>query len=183
MYSQVGQDEWVISLFGEGYKGFFLDLGCQMPKRINNTLLLEEKGWDGVSYDIVDYSKDWEIRKTRFVCANVFTCDFAEQNLPKVIDYLSLDISPYAGCRFHALKRLFNLGYEFKTITIEHNYYMNNVPDQYEDHDISERQPQRRLLLENGYLIVRADVGDYNLPFEDWWVNTKYFDVNAKLKV
>ncbi len=180
MYSQVGQDDWVLSLFSKDYKGFFVDFGCQMPQRINNTLLLEEHGWDGVSFDIVNYSEDWKTRRTKFVCDDLFTCDFEKYGIPKVIDYLSLDISPYVGCRYDALKRFIELGYEFKTLTIEHNYYMNNVDLSNGDHNLQERLPQRDLLFKYGYIIANADVEDHTLPLEDWWINTKYFDIVLK---
>ena len=69
-YSQVGQDLFVLSLFPKGYEGIFLDFGCQEPKKINNTLLLEEHGWLGFSFDIVDYSEQWETRQTLFICTS-----------------------------------------------------------------------------------------------------------------
>jgi hypothetical protein len=56
-YSQAGQDKFVLSLFNENYEGTFVDIGCSVPKIINNTLLLEENGWYGISIDLENFSE------------------------------------------------------------------------------------------------------------------------------
>ena len=80
-YSQCGQDLFVINLLNQN-KGKFLDLGCYLPKNINNTYLLEKIGWEGVSVDIIDYSQEWECRTNPFVNQDCFNIDFNEF-LPK----------------------------------------------------------------------------------------------------
>lgn len=165
-YSQVGQDLFVLSFFKDDYKGFFMDIGCQDPVIINNTLLLEENGWDGISFDIVDYSEKWKDRKTLFICTDVLSCDYSKYNLPKLIDYLSLDINTYGGARFEALKRIIDFGIEFKVITIEHDAYVG--------YDKCERKPQRKLLYESGYFLHSPNVANLGASFEDWWINPKY---------
>ena len=84
-YSQCGQDLFVINILKKN-KGKFLDLGCYLPKNINNTYLLELNGWEGVSIDIVDYSKEWEVRKTPYINENCFNINFDEfyQNIMKI---------------------------------------------------------------------------------------------------
>ena len=163
-YSQVGQDEWVLSLFPEGYKGFFMDIGCNDPKKINNTLLLEEHGWTGVAFDIMDFSYEWRKRKALFIKEDVIRCDFNQFNLPKDIDYLSLDVDNI-GTNCFVMKRLIDFGFVFKAITIEHNIYGG------EQYDICERIPQRELLLHNGYTLAKPDVSDEVNKFEDWWTH------------
>jgi hypothetical protein len=164
-YSQAGQDKWVLSLFEHGYKGTFLDIGCSKPKEINNTYLLELNGWDGVSIDLLDYSKEWQSRKTKFVQLDALTCDYKPLG-PDVIDYLSLDIEG-EGHRFAALKRVIMSGLIFKCITIEHDIYRGYLH--------SEAEPQRELLTLSGYKLVKQNVSHKGLPFEDWWINPKYF--------
>ena len=167
-YSQIGQDKWVLSLFPEGYKGYFMDVGCNDPKNINNTLLLEEHGWDGVAYDITNYSKEWKDRKTRFICTDVLGFDFFE--LPLLIDYMSLDID-ILGTNYTVLNNLIDLvGIEFKVITFEHNLYLGREYNQ------AERLPQRKLLKEKGYTLAHADIEYEGNAFEDWWINKKYID-------
>ena len=53
-------------------------IGCHSPRNINNTLLLEESGWNGISIDIVNYSNQWKNRKTRFIQADILKMDFQE---------------------------------------------------------------------------------------------------------
>ena len=169
-YSQAGQDIFVLSLFEKNYKGVFVDIGCQGPEIINNTLLLEENGWTGISFDIIDYSGEWQIRKTPFIVQDALICDykkiFEEQNFNNPIDYLSLDIEG-DGQRYQALKQVMKSGYEFKAITIEH--------DAYRGYDLTERQPQRKFLNEIGYLLLCADIICGGCQMEDWWINPKYF--------
>jgi len=167
-YSQVGQDEWVLSLFPKGFKGFFMDIGCNGPKNINNTLLLEENGWDGIAVDKVDYSALWADRKADFICNDAFNIAYYFR-VPSVVDYLSLDIDDL-GSNYKALKMfLINVMIQFKAITIEHNVYIG------ENFNKEERLPQRQLLLAMGYKLAYADIAADGNKFEDWWINLKYF--------
>jgi hypothetical protein len=162
MGSQVGQDKWVLSLIK---KGTFLDIGCRGPEDLNNTFLLEQNGWTGVSIDIEDYSKAWKERNTQFICADALTFEYSQLKFPYLIDYLSLDIEG-KGDRFRALNHLMKFGFVFKLITIEH--------DAYRIHESYERMPQRELLTSLGYQLAFPDVKDGNSEFEDWWINPKY---------
>jgi len=173
-YSQIGQDGWILSLFPEGYKGFFLDVGCYLPDFINNTLMLERNGWRGLAFDIVDYSRQWQERKTPFICTDVLKCNFKSYGIPQVVDYLSLDVDFPAGIMYQMMDKLLKLGYEFKAITIEHNLYLGK------EYDEKERQPQRELLTSCGYILAESDLmadDGLNNPFEDWWINPKYLKV------
>jgi len=139
-----------------------MDIGCNDPKKINNTLLLEEHGWTGVAFDIVDFSNEWKERKAKFIQANVIEYDFGK--IRKKIDYLSLDVDSI-GTNCFVMKRLIDYGFVFKAITIEHNIYAGN------EYDICERIPQRELLSQNGYVLVKPDVSDDVNKFEDWWTH------------
>ena len=167
-YSQVGQDVWVLSLFPKGYKGFFMDLGCNDPKNINNTLLLEENGWEGVAVDINDLSELWKDRRTRFIQMDAL--DAKDIMEPALIDYVSIDVDAI-GTNYQTIKNLLAAGFQFKAITIEHNYYIS------EEFNQRERIPQRRLLLSFGYVLAKEDVmdddGQFN-KFEDFWINPTY---------
>jgi hypothetical protein len=177
-YSQCGQDLFVINIL-KIKKGTFLDLGCYLPKKINNTYLLELNGWDGVSIDINDYSKEWEVRGTPFVNADCFNIEF-EDFLPKyfdskIIDYLSLDME-VVGERYKLLDNVLKTGYEFKVITLEHDAYLGD------EYIVNEKIPQRELMNKYGYTLICSDVSQQanpNLYYEDWWVNTKYFNTDS----
>ena len=169
-YSQCGQDVFVLSMLDNNRNGTFVDVGCRLPFEINNTCLLEEHGWHGVSLDIVNFTQEWRGRRTPFVCRDALTCDyqslFESYNLPQTIDYLSIDLER-VGARYAALKKVFESGYEFKIVTIEHDVYMG--------FDEAERKPQRAFLKSKGYVLVCSDVSTQNnIPFEDWWINPKY---------
>ena len=169
-YSQAGQDLFVMSLFEKGYHGTFVDVGCQLPDTINNTYLLEKNGWSGLSLDIIDYSKEWAKRKSKFVCGDALTSDFRklfeDAGLPGTIDYLNVDIEG-EGLRYKALENVMASGHAFKVITIEH--------DAYRGYALTEREPQRKLLNSMGYLLLCGDVVNGNRPYEDWWINPVYF--------
>ena len=74
-YSQCGQDFFVFNILKQK-TGTFLDLGCYLPIKINNTFLLEKNGWEGVSIDIIDYSNEWKVRKTPFISEDCFNIDY-----------------------------------------------------------------------------------------------------------
>lgn len=174
-YSQCGQDLFVISLIKD--KGSFLDLGCYLPKKINNTYLLEMNGWTGLSIDINDYSNEWQVRKTPFIRQDCFSIDYKyllpEYFSHKTIDYLSLDME-ILGERYKLLETVLNTGYEFKIITIEHDSYLG------EKFINNEKIPQRDLLNKFGYKLIFSDVSQQKHPhlnYEDWWINPKYFEV------
>lgn len=168
--SQSGQDLFVLKLI-KNNKPYFVDIGCWKPIELNNTYLLENNSWNGLSIDITDLSGEWKIRKSKFIAANALEIDytklFDENKAPKVIDYLTIDVEGN-GDRFLTLKKVLESNREFKIITIEH--------DSYRGYELTEAKPQRELLLNNGYFLLCSDVTLSGNPFEDWWINPKYFN-------
>ena len=182
MYSQVYQDEFVLKLMGK--RGFFVDIGAGYGyKRPNggNSQLLEELGWTGIliegNEELHKYSK--ENRKS--VSVHAFLPDkklidiFKEYNCPNIIDYLSIDIDPTS---LVALEDFPFDEYEFKVLTFEHDSYGKNLETKNKSWEI---------LIKNGYTCLHEDVQtpDFlfpdiylTLPFEDWWVNKKYFSTD-----
>jgi|ERR1044072_315150 hypothetical protein len=173
-YSQAGQDRFVMSLIkNPTLQPYFLDIGCHLPRHLNNTLLLEENGWFGLSLDILDFHKEWTVRKCPFIQADALTFDYKRilehYGINNVVDYLNVDIEG-EGLRFKALEQVFKSGYDFKIITIEH--------DRYRGYAESEVKPQRDFLIDRGYECICEDVCASGNPFEDWWVNPKFFEAN-----
>ena len=173
-YSQCGQAIFVYNIL-KNKNGKFLDLGCYLPQKINNTYLLELNGWYGVSVDIVDYKQEWKNRKNIFLqkdCLNTNLDELLETYYEdKIIDYLSLDME-VIGERYMLLEKILKTKYSFKVITIEHDSYLGN------DYVIKEKIPQRELLKQNGYILLCGDVAQKkhpNLYYEDWWVNSNFF--------
>lgn len=74
-YSQHGQDAFIYQMVFGGKTpqggGFFLDVGGNEPITINNTYLLEQKGWTGIAFEPVKSQADkWsDVRKTP--CLNI----------------------------------------------------------------------------------------------------------------
>ncbi len=174
-YSQAGQDLFVYHI-NNGKIGKFLDLGCSLPKKINNTYLLELSGWDGISLDIQDFNQQWKERNSLFIQTDCLNIDYNQllnnHYSDKVIDYLTLDMEG-CGDRFKLLQKVFESEYSFKIITIEHDSYLG------ENFIKNEKIPQRDFLKSKGYKLVCSDIShikDPNLYFEDWWVNPQYFD-------
>jgi hypothetical protein len=168
-YSRDKQDLFVLTIFGEHHIGNFIDIGCYLPVEGNNTFLLENFGWHGVSIDIRDFRNEWKMRKTPFIIKDALICDYKEifngYGLPRIIDYLSLDVDG-SGDRFTALKKVFESTHEFKIITLEHDAYAGN--------ELTERKKQREFLLEKNYVLFASNVMCSSGPFEDWWINPKY---------
>jgi hypothetical protein len=177
-YSQAGQDIFVLNILKS--PGKFLDLGCYLPDKINNTYLLEKNGWDGVSVDITDYSNEWELRNSKFIQMDCLSADYkifldlhySDSN--NVIDYLSIDME-LLGDRYSLLNKVMLSGYEFKIITIEHDSHLGN------DYIDGEKNKQMKLLSDFGYYLLCNDVSNYKNPdmfYEDWYINPKYIDPN-----
>ena len=65
-YSAEMQDLSALSLVGDSKSSdpnMFLDIGCGRPKYCNNTMLLEENGWEGICVDIEDFSEEFKEKK------------------------------------------------------------------------------------------------------------------------
>lgn len=164
MYSQAGQDEWVLSHIKKGY---YLEIGASHPINISNTYLLEKKGWYGASIDIDNQCEAlWhQTRENPLIIGNALTTSF--DWLPERVDYLSLDIDP-ARNTYEMLTKLPHKTTRFSLITYEHDCYLVN---EWAGHDF--REKSRQLLTGLGYQLHRADVCYEGKPYEDWWIDPK----------
>lgn len=172
-WSQAMQDLFVLSMHDGKKNGVYVEIGADLPRIINNSYLLETKyGWSGVSFE---YDKDKvdffnSIRNNKCVCTDATTFDyktfFEENNFPKQIDYLQLDIDPPSGT-FAALKQLPLDDYRFSVITYETDLYSAGADIQDDEIKIFESY---------GYELVVRNVCNEGNPFEDWWVDPKVID-------
>ena len=55
-YSLLGEDVFLKKYFLKQKKGFYVDVGCYHPISGNNTYLLYKKGWNGINFDISEFS-------------------------------------------------------------------------------------------------------------------------------
>ena len=87
---------------------------------------------------------------------------FTENNLPKNIDYLQLDIEPPINT-FECLKKIPFDKYKFAVITYETEAYY--APE-------AIKNKSREIIEGNGYELIIGDVCNHgNDPFEDWYVH------------
>ena len=176
------QDDFVLEMFDYKKEGFFLDVGCNGGREGSNSYRLELNGWNGICIDINEYP-EMNIRKAKIVIDNAIAIDyknlFKDNNVPKDIDYASLDID--LGTT-NVLQLLPLDDYNIKIITIEHDRYLNG--------DIF-MNLQRKHLLDKGYMLlcndVKADillrVENRHCSFEDWWVKPEFFNENLLNKI
>ena len=174
-YSQVGQDDFVIETLNRKYGGVYVEIGAYHSKDISNTYLLEKDyGWSGVSFEIEPERVDEfsTNRKNKCYMADATNFDykllFDRLDLPKQIDYLSIDIEP-AKYTLLALMALPLHDYRFSIITFEHDLYAYK-------NNIHVKNKQKKILSSLGYELVRENVdldviGKSGLAFEDWWID------------
>tara|TARA_Y100001937_G_scaffold71079_1_gene96737 strand:- start:219 stop:848 length:630 start_codon:yes stop_codon:yes gene_type:complete len=175
-YSQIGQDEWVVTMSESKKNGYFLDIGAAHPTDISNSYYVEkELGWKGVCIDLgvshyafhsnnqinsdEQYMDMWkQKRSSPLYITDALQVDFDklyEDNFPtKRLDYLSIDLSP-PNVSLEFLLGFPIKKYSFDYITFETDWYS----------DKSTREPSRDFLLGHGYRL--AVTGEQ----EDWYVN------------
>ena len=54
-YAHTEEDLFILNEF-QNQKGFYVDVGCHHPTRLNNCHLLYKKGWRGINIDISEFS-------------------------------------------------------------------------------------------------------------------------------
>lgn len=174
-YSQSDQDIWVLSMLNGLRGGTYLEIGAGWPEHISNTALLElQFGWHGVSLDCQDCYTDMWLASGRkgLVKGNGLTVDFDQllAGLPPVIDYLSMDCEP-AWQTFETLQRIPWSRYQFRTITFEHECYINGP---------AFKQSSREFLTAQGYHLVVNNISHIgtNMDYEDWWVRPELIDAD-----
>jgi hypothetical protein len=178
MYSQAGQDDWIMSLIDKGY---FVDIGAHDGHEFSNTLALEERGWAGLCIEPLAYPE--RTCSIAHVAVETYTgiaymvdagmgsyvdssgievpCDtlgnlFKKYNVPKVIDYVSLDIEGMEG----KILETWPEEYSFRFMTVEHNLYKAGPENK-------GRIFAALTLL--GCVRLKEDVLCTGLPFEDWY--------------
>lgn len=161
-YSQSKQDKFALLVNLE--PGFYLDVGCSIPKWQNNSRLLLEKGWLGVNIDAQDHSKEWNtFHGAKFIQADATTLNWRslvnQWTIPKFVDYASIDVDENS---FLALKTIIEADIVFSCATVEHDFYRFGN---------KQRNAQRELMKKQGYVLLVADVSHNGSPYEDWYVH------------
>jgi tetratricopeptide (TPR) repeat protein len=169
-YSQCFQDLFVLTALNGKTDGIFLEVGGADPFKGNNTALLEQLGWTGISIEI---DKQFtQIYKQKRPTTIVINDDATTLNYNKLlavhthIDYLQLDIEPSRNT-FEALLSIPFHNTTFGVITYEHDHYIDRTQ--------SYRDKSRRYLQSLGYILLVENISpDKHSPFEDWYVHPDY---------
>ena len=168
--SQAGQESFVLSMLNEKHGGYYVEVGGYHAIDLSNTYLLETQyDWLGVSLEIDAGRAEAYNRARRNPCLTVdaTTYDlgpyFIENNFPKQIDYLQIDIEP----AHQSLTALLNLpmDYRFSVITFEHDLYAGGDNEKHQ-------QTAFEFLSNHGYKRVVKTL----LDFEDWYVDPDVID-------
>lgn len=133
--------------------GTFIDIGCSTPKYISNTYLLETQySWRGIGIDIEELTEtngdSWsQLRpNTALIIQDALNIDYIKlfqlHNMPKIIDYLSLDLEP-PELTLQCLFKIPFHEYKFRIITFE--------TDAYRDSGNTRTQISRKYLQDLGY--------------------------------
>ena len=184
--SQVGQDKFVLSVLKNKKNGYFIEIGSNDPKLINNTFILEKDfNWSGI---MVEYDSKWlqSYKDTRPNSIHViddatkidYKTLFVNNKVPHNIDYLQIDLDVCNRSTSDTLELFNNTifdNYKFATVTFEHDIYSG-------DH-FNTRQTSRNIFFKRGYILVFPDVKNGSNAFEDWYVHPDLVDMNYINKV
>jgi len=171
-YSQCYQDLFVLTALDGKKDGNYIEIGAGRPYYGNNTALLKQWGYKGVSLDIHqpfldkwagERPDDWCLNQDATTADYVDICDTYLKS--RYIDYLQLDVDP-AHNTYKVLQNIPFNTLEFGVITYEHDYYCDDTK--------SYRNKSRKLLKDAGYILVAGNISpDKNSPYEDWWVHPR----------
>ena len=175
-YAQVFQDIFVLACLDGKKDGTYIEIGAGDPKIGNNTLLLEQLGWNGFSIDTSEkFTKKWNEsdRKNLMIQQDAINLDYLKlinENLKTDnVDYLQIDLDESISS-FEVLKKIPFYDVQFAVITYEHDHYI--------DASRKGRQKSRDLLESHGYVLVAGNISpDDKSPFEDWWVHPNLVDM------
>jgi hypothetical protein len=183
---QVLQDKFVISVLKKKNNGYFIEIGSNHPKLINNTYILEKEfNWTGI---MIEYDDKWiELYKKErpnsiHIINDATKIDYykllLDYNVPKNIDYLQIDLEVSNRSTLSTLeilnRTIFN-EYKFATITFEH--------DIYDGDRFNTRLESRNIFLINGYILVFPDVKNGDNAFEDWYIHPDLVDIDYINKI
>lgn len=183
------QEQFVLDLLKYKKEGYYVEVGAYHSKIISNTYYLEtDYNWKGLSLEIdEERRKEFNDNRKNPCLGDALDFNylsyFEENNFPKQIDYLSVDIDagytekgdalgdPYLT--LHGLISVPLNKYRYSIITFEHDAQIvyNNK---------GMREAQREILSSLGYKLV---VRDWH---EDWWVDPNtvpYLEFREKFRM
>lgn len=176
-YSRHFQDMFVLSALDGKDNGTFVEIGSGHPTLFNNTKLLEEFGWRGISIDNSErmshiFSRE---RTTTMIMADAASMDYAtlfkQQCLEEHIDFLRINAE---NASLEALKKIPFNRHSFSIIQFQHNacWWGPEV-----------REESRKILSKIGYVLFVPDVAvNEKNNYEDWWVYPSIATAKKEMK-
>jgi len=176
-YGESAQDLFVITVLKGKTDGNYLELGSREPIQQSNTYMLERDfDWKGISFDIDEtyFKKFNKVRKNITYLQDATTIKFDKFNITH-FDYISLDIDCPDNA-FLALTNILKQNITFSVLTFEHDAHKGQT-------GIKVREKVKELLSKiNCKRIVKGGLTT-KVDHEDWFVNSKYVDINWAYKL
>jgi len=166
-YSKHFQDMFVLSVLNGKKNGTYLEVGSGHPTIHNNTYLLEQLGWKGVSIDnnkALSYEFSLE-RNNTALCLDATKVQFKDVldmlSFENKIDYLQIDCDESS---LDVLKQIPFNSHTFGVITYEHDAYRLGQEG---------RDAAREIFYKHDYKLLVPNVSFWNenYPYEDWYVH------------
>lgn len=177
-FSELGQDKIVDTLLKQKINGTFVDIGACYYNNNNNSYFFEkERNFRGVAVELnVAYTFGWTTNRPNSVLIvdDATKLDyqkvFDDNNLPQVIDFLSIDIDP-TSASFDSLVNVMKSDRTFNAIAFEVDYFKDpniNTPNSFRDRS-------RDLLAKMGYIFI-TEVHTRGLHIDDIYVHNSIYD-------
>lgn len=172
------QEKFALAMSGYKTGGFYVELGAYHSTEGSNTYYMEQDyEWSGVSFEIVEARrKEFEENRKNPCFGDALEFDylsyFKENNFPKQIDYLQVDIDAGYDTNIKPLTPFTTLlglitipltQYRFNVIVFEHDANMYWRME-------SSREAQREILDGLGYTLIWKE------EHEDWWIDCGAID-------
>lgn len=190
--AQACQDVFVNKILNKD-NGFFVDIGAGTGGLrghpvgfYSNTYFFESRGWSGIAIDVDEYyiNSVKNFRKSKCICSDLLIDNINDilndNNCPKEIDYLSLDVD---DAQYKVFKDFNFEKYKFKILTLEHNIFRSFGADKEVKQKLeNEHSFYKEKLKAYGYKPLWSNVCLTQDPFEDWYVNEEIFNKFEYLK-
>ena len=179
----LSQQDLFVNLLLPNRKGFYLDIGAGNGEGMpcaSNTKWLSDLGWEGILLEFdINFCKEAAVLRhdCSIIQGNAYEVNYREifekLQAPKIIDYISLDIDPPSlTCNVDILSRLPLDTYDFKILTIEHDFYNKAVGP-------IQKPAMMKYMADKKYKLIAEDVAlSYSSTkyLEDWYINPEFYD-------
>lgn len=186
--SQLGQDILIDKYLKGKTGGYFLDIGASYAVQFSNTCFLEkERNWKGIAVELDQkYQDEWSRERPNsvFLCGDATKFDYQkvldENQAPKVIDYLSIDVDPPTTLSLDCIYSIFKTDYHFNVISFETDYG-GDVECNFTRP--STRDVSRDLLRSKDYVLITEiyDRVKTHYHVDDFWVHKSIYDATFEI--